>query len=490
MAQPAVGAGEERKQMGDDVMADEQVKRVALDQIIWDPNIYPRQKYSMATIARYTEALGNGADFPPVTVEKGTLRLLDGKHRFEAHKQAELSEIAIQEETIPDGVPVKLFAASLSARHGDRLENADAKRLAREIATDSPDYDMASIARLLSFKYSTVASWVSDIVAKNREQRMAWVRRLRLLGWTQQEIGDALGWSRRRTGELAETGDFSKSGEIATPDDAITSLLATGLGPEDVAQRLGISVQLALAVDFQRQQLDDAARCDVLGITVQPYDVWSFPRCHDLMGDQHPGRIPGELVTHTLYFFTEPNELIIDPMGGSGTTPDACLLLGRRCYAYDIDHRHQRPDIIDNDLAKGWPSRTAKADLIFWDPPYFAKKDADYVSGSISGLDRHQYLEFFATALHGAHERVRRGARLALVMADWEDAPTWKQLASADPIWISDYLRLLEDAGWSLVRHIQCPLSTQQVHPDIVQKFRVARRLARLERYLLLVVKR
>ena len=38
-----------------------------------------------------------------------------------------------------------------------------------------------------------------------------------------------------------------------------------------------------------------------------------------------------------------------------------------------------------------------------------------------------------------------------------------------------------------MLRHIQAPLSTQQVHPDIVNKFRASRRLARLERYLLIV---
>ena len=48
-----------------------------------------------------------------------------------------------------------------------------------------------------------------------------------------------------------------------------------------------------------------------------------------------------------------------------------------------------------------------------------------------------------------------------------------------------NYASLISDAGWKLRRHIQVPLSTQQVHPDIVNKFRESRRLARLERYLL-----
>lgn len=52
-------------------------------------------------------------------------------------------------------------------------------------------------------------------------------------------------------------------------------------------------------------------------------------------------------------------------------------------------------------------------------------------------------------------------------------------------IFLWDYADLLRSSGWRLTRQIQVPLSTQQVHPDIVGKFRESRRLARLERYLL-----
>ena len=57
---------------------------------------------------------------------------------------------------------------------------------------------------------------------------------------------------------------------------------------------------------------DDAERMDALGINVQPFDVWNFRSCHDLMGDAYPGRIPGELVAHVLYFYTKPGDLVLD----------------------------------------------------------------------------------------------------------------------------------------------------------------------------------
>ena len=119
--------------------------------------------------------------------------------------------------------------------------------------------------------------------------------------------------------------------------------------------------------------------------------------------------------------------MVLDPMAGSGTTLDVCLALGRKCYGYDIDNKYQRSDIIKHDLAKeGWPERVKKANLIFWDPPYFEKienraKDKSYIEGSISKLSREEYLAFFSKRLSEASALVKKGTRLAFLMSDWDD---------------------------------------------------------------------
>jgi len=51
-------------------------------------------------------------------------------------------------------------------------------------------------------------------------------------------------------------------------------------------------------------------------MTLQPYDVWNFAKCHDLYGREWPGRIPGQLIAHVLYFYTNPGDLVLDPMAG------------------------------------------------------------------------------------------------------------------------------------------------------------------------------
>jgi len=301
--------------------------------------------------------------------------------------------------------------------------------------------------------------------------------RLDRLGWTQEEVAQVVGVTHQRITQILQ--------EIAELPKLAKNVLASGIPHLEVAERFNLPLQVVWAIDLAGR--DDAERLDRLGIKVQPYDVWQFAKCHDLFGSQHPGRIPGELVAHVLYFFTQPGDMVIDPMAGSGTTPDVCLAMGRKCYAYDIDDRHGRNDIITHNIAlDGWHERIKKADLIFWDPPYFEKMDSlnigdtGYIEGSISKLTRDEYLSFFETRLTEARAQVKKGTRLAFLMSDWDDNTEKRK-----GIFVWDYADIIRRAGWRIVRHIQVPLSTQQVHPDIVNKFRKSRRLARLERYLL-----
>lgn len=471
---------------------------IGIDDIVWDPSIYPREKWRTNTIERYADVLRAGKKFPPIVIEAETNRLLDGKHRLEAHKlyaehyaQRQVGFDGLNEEwaepsltieaeihTIPDGIPAKLYAASLSAKHGDRIKGAEVIALAREVYEANPDFTLETLAEYLSVSIGSSHSYVADILARRKEAKKMTAFRLNSLGWTQQEIGAVVGTAQRNIANFLE--EFSELKKV------LKKMLAEGHPHLDVAERHNMPLQLVWAIDLEGRA--DKERMNRLNINIQPYDVWNFGKCHDLFGTKHPGRIPGEIVAHVLYFYTQPGDYVIDPMAGSGTTADVCLAFGRKCYAFDIDGRHGRPDIIQHNIAAdGWHERIKKADLIFWDPPYFEKMDSDnigddgYIEGSISKLPREKYLEFFASRLREAKKLVKPGTRLAFLMSDWDD-----NTGEREGIFVWDYADIIRRAGWKLTRHIQTPLSTQQVHPDIVNKFRDSRRLARLERYLLI----
>lgn len=445
-------------------------ERVKLSDIKWDASIYPRSKWSTATVDRYADAMLAGDTFPALIVEAGTNRLLDGKHRMLAYEKIGIEEAPTSAVVVPEGIPVKLYALSLSAKHGDRASNADTKDVIRETwsALDEEKAPGKMVSKLLGLSEGTVSGYVSDLLAKRREERRAKALRLSLLGWTQAEIAERLGCSQQSVS--SDTKNFD------------SELFGSGHTDEEIALRLGLPVQIVKAI--QLREKSDAERMKALDIKVQPYDVWNFQGCHDLMGDKHPGRIPGEIVCHALWYWTKPGDLVVDPMAGSGTTLDACLLMGRKCRGYDIDLHHNRVDVEQHDLTTGWPETVSKAALVFWDPPYFDKMDGGYVEGSISALDPEAYMDWFKLRFEELASAVKKDARLAFLMSDW-DPENAKRHANHSGIFLWDYVRMLQETGWTVRRQIQVPLPTQQVHPDIVTKFRESRRMARLGRWLL-----
>lgn len=166
---------------------------VVLAEVVFDPSIYPRAEWSQATVNRYAEALSAGDEFPPIVLEPETNRLLDGMHRLQAHKQALRAEVAVVWQEIPAGVPAKLFAASLSAKHGDRIRSEELRVIAREIAESNPDYDLKTIAKYACVTRQTVSKWVGDIVEHRREVRKLKALLLTRAGWSQRQIADFLG---------------------------------------------------------------------------------------------------------------------------------------------------------------------------------------------------------------------------------------------------------------------------------------------------------
>ena len=85
-------------------------------------------------------------------------------------------------------------------------------------------------------------------------------------------------------------------------------------------------------------------------------------------GDKHyPGATPSWIVWQLLMRYTRRNDLVVDPMCGSGTTLDVERDLGRRAVGYDLNPA--RDDIFRAD-ARELPLEDSAADFVFIDPPY------------------------------------------------------------------------------------------------------------------------
>lgn len=186
----------------------------------------------------------------------------------------------------------------------------------------------------------------------------------------------------------------------------------------------------------------------------RPYNVWNF-KLDPRFGLRHPGNIPAGVVFNALYFFTSVGDLVIDPMAGGGVVGDCCKAVNRNCLMYDINPT--RDDITKLDIGSGLPNECKNANLVFWDPPYWKKKEAQYDNpGSISSLSLKGYLEVFKEAAVDFDEKGIQ--KVALLMSDYLSYDNGKS------IFIWDYVNIFVEVGWKPVSHIHCPLSTEQVH--------------------------
>jgi len=104
---------------------------------------------------------------------------------------------------------------------------------------------------------------------------------------------------------------------------------------------------------------------------IEATTLWDFPRqSYGLTpkGDnKYPGVTPALVIYNLIWRYTDPGDLVVDPMAGSGTTLDVCREEKRKCICYDI--APTRPDIIQNDSRK-IPLEDNSVDMIFVDSPY------------------------------------------------------------------------------------------------------------------------
>ena len=105
------------------------LETIVLDVIRTDGGTQPREFLNELVLSDYTEALGLGAEFPPLTLfyDGSQYWLADGFHRFFAAKKLGTGSVTaeVHQGTRRDAV---LYAMGANATHGLRRTNADKRR--------------------------------------------------------------------------------------------------------------------------------------------------------------------------------------------------------------------------------------------------------------------------------------------------------------------------------------------------------------------------
>lgn len=399
--------------------------KVKTDLIKFEKDCYPRVD---GVDNNHLDLLRSARSLPPIVVNQDMI-LVDGYHRLTLALMEKKPEVEVKVENIPREKILER-ATKLNARHGKQLSLRDKKYLVRRLSQDGQQ-STSALASLLSISTRVVNKWNSDIRATREKDRNEKILDLYLEGRNKREIGKQFKLHESTIGKILDGLQKGIDSQIQVPD------------PPQIG------------------------------------DVWLFSDCDDSYGlAGYPGRIPGQIVENLLHFYTKPFDLVIDPMAGGGTTLDVCKAMYRCCLPYDM--KVMRDVIRQNDIKGGIPIKSRKGQFVILDPPYYKKKDEAYYPGSISALDQGEYLSTFEKIAKESYRVLSPGSYLALVISNYLD-----EEAPEKSIWTWDYIHLLKRAKFTPVREIQCPLTSQSLHPAHVEDFRGTKRMAKLTRSII-----
>lgn len=139
------------------------VVKLPVESVVFREDLYPRINTSATTVQKYAEDLDV---LPPIEVNQNN-ELIDGWHRWTAHKKAEAQKIkAIVTKTASDSEFLEL-AIQRNAAHGLQLSQEDKRDMARKIYHATPekerDAKKKQLAKILSVSERTVRDWLSRI---------------------------------------------------------------------------------------------------------------------------------------------------------------------------------------------------------------------------------------------------------------------------------------------------------------------------------------
>ncbi len=448
-------------------------------EIDWD--IYPRQSISVPTVKSYVEALNAGANFPPIEVQKVRIKAdpeplmkticIDGGHRISAYNKyneqkgvdpIEEVDIIHYDKAILDKdewlEELRIVSALRNAQHGDRMDTDDLQYQVKRIAESNPNISQTDLAKRFDSIVSqpTIGKWIEDIRKGQDSARRTFIARQRLMGFEFKEVSD---WLEILPMESIIGDQVSRVYQsFKSTYKTLMDSFKTGKTVPEIAKFYGITTidpynitdyDEALVWALILQEESDLDKFEIFGDgkygnkSPKAFNVWNFVQTDPRLGKKHEMMIPGQIAMNVLYYFTEPGGLVVDPMAGGGSTIDACLVMGRKCRAYDLDPR--RYDIAKRDITDGYDEKViGKIDLVFLDPPY-----GDMVMFD----DNTKFYEFMTMVATKTYDAVKADGIAAVVMCD-------RTKGDYDSF-IAECYSIFKEVGFECIQRISAPLTTE-----------------------------
>jgi hypothetical protein len=408
-----------------------------VDAIIFREDLYPRLETSAVTVQKYAEDL----DVLPAIEINQHNELIDGWHRWTAHKKKGVAEIrTVVTQTASDGELLEL-AVTRNATHGLQLSREDKRVLARRIYAATPEREReatkARLATVLSVSERTVREWLSRMDKDAKEARDRRVFDLWLACWTLKEIAETVGLTKQAVDLVCQE-----------------------------------SANLPKLDKSSQAQADHA-----IGFEPPLYNIWR--QQHKTAGSEHFGNSEIRWLDNLLYLYTKPFDIVIDPFAGGGSTIDLCKQRFRRYFVSDrVPIIERIKEIRRHDLSEGLPKPPQWKDvrLVYLDPPYWLQAAGQY-SPDATDL-ANMPLDQFTSTLAGIVKRYAAklsDAYIALIIQ-----PT--QYAAPDHQYTDHVADLLRAIKLPLELRVSAPMETQQYTGQMVEWAKEHRRCLVLTR--------
>jgi len=284
---------------------------IPIDNLVLDNEIYPRSAIDHKRVRIFAENLRDGFEFDPIHVqlhpeEAGKYRILDGAHRWQAYKVVGAKEIPARIIKL-DGHDPLLYAAK-KAIGPRQLNEEECRETARRAFDKNPRLTSMEIGKAIGRSRQAVDNYIKDLRAKTQMDLGIKLFRMNVLGIPQERIARRIGKDQKSI--------HNHLGEMPKLAFPLNSDLKQGFTVPQVAEKHGWPEPLVWSLALEGKE--DLERFRELKWGLRTWDLWNWNDCDKRFGDDWPGRIPSQLVGHILYFFSRQNDVIFDPMKGSG----------------------------------------------------------------------------------------------------------------------------------------------------------------------------
>ena len=360
--------------------------KIEVSKVVFRDDLYPRIKTDPTTVQKYAEDI---KVLPPIELNQHN-ELIDGWHRWTAHKKTNAKEIEFFVTPTKSDTHLLELAIERNATHGIQLSLEDKKEMARRIYLVTPEREREekkkSLQKLLSVSERSIQRYLSDIDKTTKENRDKRIFDMWLACHTQEEIAETVGCDQSIVSDLIKT--FMENGHLS---------------------------EIHKTFAFFQTDLDTKKE----EFTRPVYNVWTFAKKTNEVS--HFGNSEQRILDNLLYLYTKPFDIVVDPFAGGGSTIDVCRKRLRRYYVSDRKPIPEREKEIRKwDITEGLLPipRWQDVRLVYLDPPYWKQSEGKYSNDAadLANMELNDFHKTLISLINGFAKKLKNDSVIALLI--------------------------------------------------------------------------